>query len=515
MLAFGTCLFAILAIHLATAQETTTGATETTTSAAEKDAGTTALGAAESSSTNDTDTVPDYCDPSLCSAGQKHVACNDTVGLHSECSLDAEVVVINDRLEKFILRRFNELRDSVAKGGFNGLSPAARMGTLKWDQELAFLAKYNVHDCVMRHDQCRNTKTAVHAGQTVGYRGIKGKIPVLEDVLKDITSVWMRENTGTSMLDIMKYKDPHKGPPKYNFIQIVLENAEFVGCAIVQQSHNRWHQTFFTCNYGHAPVVGAKVYESGQEAGKLCKTGVNPKYVHLCSETETYEKVGPTVGNSSDAEVKTRTVRKGDFVMLSSDKIQPRDGSEAATPAPEGGAAQPAEGETTTGAPGAEGAVTPTAAAGETPAPAPGAEPPGAGVTPGSPGAPSKAGTPGPVEGILEPDPEPLDKDALEKKFERFLEMMKHAEQYHGRRKVVLITSNHEVEDYRTKETGGEGDPHLRTLEQAVYSRIRSRRLKMRSSGIMLRTMSHSAGQHRRSRSRKSSFWAPQWIGIA
>jgi len=294
----------------------------------------------------------------------------------------------------------------------------------------------------------------------------------------------------------------------------VLENAEYVGCAIVQQSHNRWHQTFFTCNFGHAPVVGARVYEGAQVAGKLCKTGVNPKHVHLCSETETYEKVLPTVGNSSNAEVKTRTVRKGDFVMLSSDQIRARDGSEAGTPAPEGGAGapatQPAEGATTTGAPGAEGAATTAAAARETPAPAPGAV-----VTPGSPGAPSKAGTPGPVEGVLEPEPEPLDKDALEKKFERFLELMKLAEKYHGRRQVVVITSNHEVEDDHTKKTGGEGDPHLRTLEQAVYSRMRSRRLKMRSSGIMLRTMSHSAGQNRRSPPRKSSYWAPQWIGIA
>ncbi|XP_016953954.2 uncharacterized protein LOC108027177 [Drosophila biarmipes] len=504
MLAFGlTFLSAILATHLASAQDTTTGATETTTSAAEKDSGTTAQGAAE----NSTDSVPDYCDPSLCSPGHKHVACNDTIGLHSECAIDAEVVNINDRLEKFLLHRFNELRDSVAKGGFNGLSPAARMGTLKWDQELAFLAKYNVHDCVMKSDECRNTKTAVHAGQTVGYRAIRGKIPDLEDILKDITALWMRENAGTSMLDIIKYKDPHKGPPKYNFIQIVLENAEFVGCAIVQQTHNRWLQTFFTCNYGHAPVVGARVYESGQLAGKLCKTGVNPKYVHLCSETETYEKIGPPAGNSSNAKVKPRTVRKSDFVMLSSDKIQPRDGA-AAAPAPEGGAATPAaqaDGSTTTGAPGAEGGTTAAVGAGETPAPAP-----GGGGAPGSSEGAQKAGTPGSVEGVLEPKPEPLDKDALEKKFARFLAVMKHAEEYHGRRKIVIITSNHEVEDYRSKKKGLK----FRTLEQAVYKRIRSRRQKVLRSGIMLRTMSHSAGAGRRSRSKKSSFWAPEWVGI-
>ncbi|KAH8344131.1 hypothetical protein KR084_004679 [Drosophila pseudotakahashii] len=504
----------ILAIHLTTAQESTTVASITTTSAAVKDFGTTVQGAE-----NENDP---YCDPSLCSPGHKHVACNATIGLHSECSLDAEVLPINEKLQKFLVRRFNELRDSVAKGGFNGLSPAGRMGTLKWDQELSHLAEFNVQDCTMKTDECRNTKTAIYAGQTVGYRAIKGKIPELEDILKDITGIWMRENTGTSMLDIMKYKEPEKGPPKYNFIQMVLENAEFVGCAILQQTHNAWLQIFFTCNYGHAPVVGASVYENGQIAGKLCKTGVNHDYVHLCSEAETYVKNGPKVVNTSTSEHKARTVRKGDFVMLRSDGIQPRDGSDAAagaattaaaaaegaaTTAAEGAAGPPAEGATTTpAAPGSDGATTPLA--GETPAPAPGTEAPAT-------GGPPKAGKKDPVEGVLEPTPEPLDKAALQKKFARFLMLMKQAEKHHGRRKIVVITSNHEVEDDRAKRIGGVDGSHLRTVEEAVYRRMRSRRLEMQRSGIMARSMSHSSLLTRHSRPKQSSVWAPQWVGIA
>nr|XP_016997449.2 uncharacterized protein LOC108057627 [Drosophila takahashii] len=459
---------------------------------------------------------PDYCDPALCGAGHKHVACNNTIGLHSECSLDAEILPINEKLQKFLVRRFNELRDSVAKGGFNGLSPAARMGTLKWDLELSHLAEFNVQDCTMKSDECRNTKKAIYAGQTVGYRALKGKIPELEDILKDITGMWMRENSGTSMLDIMKYKEPEKGPPKYNFVQMVLENAEFVGCAILQQTHNAWLQIFFTCNYGHAPVVGEPVYENGQTAGKLCKTGVNHDFVHLCSETETYVKNAPKVVNSSNSEHKARTVRKGDFVMLRSDGIQPRDGSPgaageattavpaaegAATPAAEGASGPPTEGAPTTPAtPGAGGATTPLA--GETPAPGPGTEAP-------------KPVKQSPLEGVLEPTPEPLDKAALQKKFARFLVLMKQAEKHHGRRKIVVITSNHEVEDDRAKRIGGVDRSNLRTMEEAVYRRMRSRRLEIERSGIMARSMSHSSLLTRRSRPKQSSFWAPQWVGIA
>ncbi|KAI8044227.1 hypothetical protein M5D96_000378 [Drosophila gunungcola] len=348
MLVLGSLLFASLAIHLTAAQED-------------------AIEGTEAPKFNE-----DYCDSTLCLKGQKHVACNASLVLHEACSLDAEVLVINDKLQRFLVGRFNALRDSVAKGGFNGLSPAARMGTLKWDPELSYLAEFNVQDCYMKSDECRNTKTSTHAGQIVGYRAMRGKIPDLEDILKDIYGLWMRENSGTSMLDIIKYKDPKKGPPKYNFIQIVLENAGLVGCAVLQQTRNDWLQTFFTCNFGQAPAVGSAVYETGQHAATSCKTGVNPKYVHLCSESEEYEKIGPNT----------------------------------ASPAPAAGGDA-------------------TAAGAETPAP------------------PAASGEETTFEGIMEPTPTPPDKDMLQKKFARFLQLMKRAELHHGRRKIMVITSNH------------------------------------------------------------------------
>ncbi|XP_043654006.1 uncharacterized protein LOC122620557 isoform X1 [Drosophila teissieri] len=531
-----------------------------------------------------------YCDRSLCLHDLKHVACNASTDLHDKCSLDAEILEITPKVQRFLLRRFNELRDSVAKGGFNGLSPASHMGTLKWNSELAYLAAFNVRDCVLRHDECRNTNFTQNAGQTVGYRGIKGKVPELEDTLRDIIAVWMRENAGTSMVNIMKYNEPEIGTPKYNFIQIVLENAEFVGCAIVQQSRNGWLQTFFTCNYGNAPVVGSPVYESGQKAAEACKSGVNPKYVHLCAESEVYEKVTPNGGNASNAENKARTLGKRDFVMLNSKTddadspvLQPRSGSpvyesgqkaaeacksgvnpkyvhlcaesevyekvtpnggnasnaenkartlgkrdfvmlnsktddadspvlqpRSGTPAAEGGVAAPAAdgAAAPAAAPAAEGGAAPPAEAGATPA-VEGAAP---GVTPvageGPATAPAAGGTPGSgspgggeahVEGLLEPKPTPLEKAALEKKFARFLALMKRAEMFHGRRKIVVISSNHEVEDDRVQQEGGQADSTNSPMESAFSSR----------GGIMRRSKS----SHGRSR-RPSSYWAPQWIAI-
>jgi len=217
--------------------------------------------------------------------------------------------------------------------------------------------------------------------------------------------------------------------PKYNFLQIVLENAEFVGCAIVQQSRHGWIQTFFACNYGHAPVVGSPVYEPGKKAAESCKTGANPKYAHLCAESEVYEKVTPKAGNASSPEIKTRTLGKRDFVMLNgenADGTPPAEGGApapaadgaAAAPAAEGGAAAPGEAAATPAvdgaAPGATPGVTPVEGEGSTPAPTAG----------GTPASESPGGEEAHAEGLLEPMPKPLDRAALEKKFARFLALI-------------------------------------------------------------------------------------------
>ncbi|XP_017073668.2 uncharacterized protein LOC108109615 [Drosophila eugracilis] len=486
MLVLCILLFAVLAAAKKGKKSTTKGVPKNKENAVEKDS----------------DTGIDYCDSSLCNPGQKHVACNATHELHKKCSLSAELVVINNKLEKYIMKVINELRDKVAKGGFNGLSPAGRMGTLKWDLELAHLAEFNVLDCVMRTDECRNTKQFKNVGQTVGYRAVKGNIPELEDILKDILGVWMRENAGASMLDVMKYKKREKGLPKYNFLQIVTEDTEYVGCAILQQSRNHWFQTFFTCNFANAPRVGRQVYETGQDAAKACKSGFNPRFENLCSEVETYE----TTGSNSTGENKDNTAKKEDFVDdAAPPRIKARDGS----PAGEGAPAPPAEGvpddlpppaDGTTAAPeGGAAASTVTQAPEE-------ASPAAEGATPaansGSPGASASAKDDSEVEDILEHNTA-FDKEVVQKNFVRFLMLMKRAEMSQGRRKIVITTSNHDVEDERTKKENVEDHLSLRTFEKAAYKRMNNRRARMRRSGIVGRSM-HRRGRAKREKWRES-----------
>lgn len=57
----------------------------------------------------------------------------------------------------------NKLRNEIALGKISNYSPAANMETMIWDDSLAAKAALNVHQCEMKHDNCRAT-------------GIRGKI---------------------------------------------------------------------------------------------------------------------------------------------------------------------------------------------------------------------------------------------------------------------------------------------------------------------------------------------------
>ncbi|KRF98156.1 uncharacterized protein Dwil_GK27581, partial [Drosophila willistoni] len=48
--------------------------------------------------------------------------------------------------------------NQLAGGGFSGFTPADRMATVQWDDELAHLAKFNVLKCILKRDRCRNTQ---------------------------------------------------------------------------------------------------------------------------------------------------------------------------------------------------------------------------------------------------------------------------------------------------------------------------------------------------------------------
>lgn len=67
------------------------------------------------------------------------------------------MVDMNDDMKKTILDAHNKLRNDIALGQVEHYDQAANMATLEWDDGLAAQAALNVHQCEMKHDDCKNT----------------------------------------------------------------------------------------------------------------------------------------------------------------------------------------------------------------------------------------------------------------------------------------------------------------------------------------------------------------------
>ncbi|KAH8388467.1 hypothetical protein KR093_007251, partial [Drosophila rubida] len=192
--------------------------------------------------------------------------------------------------KELILKTLNGMRNDIARGGYDGFMPAARMATMQWDDELAYVAKFNVLQCRMHHDPCRNTQSYKNVGQTVAYREVRqGRGATTDNAILRMIKLWFKEHVSATMADVGEYKG-RQGRPKENFNQLMLENAQKVGCSAVLRLKNGWLKWFFTCNYAHSPTIGKPIYEFSANAGSACKTGINSEYENLCSVEESYDE---------------------------------------------------------------------------------------------------------------------------------------------------------------------------------------------------------------------------------
>ncbi|KAM8703820.1 hypothetical protein ACLKA7_008450 [Drosophila subpalustris] len=137
------------------------------------------------------------------------------------------------------------------------------MASMLWDEELAYFARINVRECIQHRDLCRNTAKYKHVGQTVVYRAVNSlnRPDGLKNIIFRMMSKWSKwsKSIGGVMMNIRNYTYDHYAP-KETYSQLILENANKVGCAALQMLQNGWRQYFFTCNYAQSPIVGKPIY---------------------------------------------------------------------------------------------------------------------------------------------------------------------------------------------------------------------------------------------------------------
>lgn len=106
-----------------------------------------------------------------------------------------------DRRTRF-LNKHNNLRNRIASGTFGIFKPAGRMATMTWSAPLAKLAEFNVKQCKMVHDKCRNTNIFRYAGQNLASRSSTSTKVNVGKIINDSIQAWFDEYKKTTMADI-------------------------------------------------------------------------------------------------------------------------------------------------------------------------------------------------------------------------------------------------------------------------------------------------------------------------
>lgn len=85
------------------------------------------------------------------------------------------------------------------------------MATMQWSSELAQLAELNVKQCVMKHDECHNTKDFKHSGQNLAYtRWINMQMSVPKVINRQIKA-WFNEYKICPPAFVYKYQKKTNG----------------------------------------------------------------------------------------------------------------------------------------------------------------------------------------------------------------------------------------------------------------------------------------------------------------
>ncbi|XP_030386532.1 venom allergen 5-like [Scaptodrosophila lebanonensis] len=230
----------------------------------------------------------DYC-ATTC-GGTQNIGCNNNENWDSACPSDKTLLDLTTADKNLIVALHNEHRDYIAGGNDPELNAACRMATMRWNDELAYLASLNVRSCAMRHDACHNTDAFKFAGQNLAWVGF---FPPLNATSSIITSVdmWYNEVSNTKQAYIDAYPSGYSGPTIGHFTVMVADRNTDVGCAVstYSVSGQSYKAFLMACNYATTNILGVKMYKSCSSSAQECTTGRNSQYSNLCSANEQYD----------------------------------------------------------------------------------------------------------------------------------------------------------------------------------------------------------------------------------
>nr|AGE83096.1 SP29 [Phlebotomus papatasi] len=234
----------------------------------------------------------DYCDKELCKSGngevRPHIGCNNGGQLAGNCPSDTEIVVLTEKQKNLFLKIHNRLRDRFARGAVKPFKPAAKMPMLKWNDELAKLAEFNVKTCKFAHDKCRSTEICRYAGQNLGQMQSYPSFLDINIAIKNITREWFREYKDATQANTNKFTSgSNKGKQIGHFTAFIHEKSDKVGCAVAKFTNDHsFKEYLIACNYCYTNMMNEPIYTKGKPCSQCRKKQCGLVYKNLCPEDE-------------------------------------------------------------------------------------------------------------------------------------------------------------------------------------------------------------------------------------
>nr|ABI20191.1 antigen 5 related protein [Phlebotomus duboscqi] len=237
-----------------------------------------------------------YCDQNLCTSNnvvKPHIGCKNDGQFKKSCPGDAEVVNLSKKQKNLFLKIHNRLRDRLAHGSVTPFQPAAKMPMLKWNDELAKLAEYNVRTCKFAHDQCRATKICRYAGQNLGQMQSFPEFLNTNIAIKNITREWFREYKDATQDNTDMFTSGRNGRKQIgHFTAFIHEKSDKVGCAVAKfTNNNKFKEYLIACNYCYTNMMKEPIYTKGPPCSQCKNKKCGTVYKNLCPADE---KVDPT-----------------------------------------------------------------------------------------------------------------------------------------------------------------------------------------------------------------------------
>lgn len=213
-----------------------------------------------------------------------HIACLPNNFTPTGLSSEVKSIVLTQAQKDIILKAHNSYRNDVAGGVYANISfpAAAKMGEMKWDNTLQYVAEKHAAYGEFKHDACRATPAYRYSGQNlfISMSSINN-INVDSAVSKACVS-WFDEIKIANPALVDKFLMDHLAAG--HFTVMVNDKNNFLGCAAstfkYQSSGRSWFSIMLTCNYQYTNMLNSATYVRGTPCSSCT---CSQTYRNLCA----------------------------------------------------------------------------------------------------------------------------------------------------------------------------------------------------------------------------------------